>query len=34
MKIDTLVSCIPTIGFNVETIQIENHDYVIWDVGG
>ena len=34
LKLGQVVSTIPTIGFNVETISYENNDFVSWDVGG
>ncbi|RXG70638.1 ADP-ribosylation factor-like protein [Armadillidium vulgare] len=29
-----LLSTIPTIGFNVETIEYKNFKFTVWDVGG
>ena len=34
LKLDELVSTIPTIGFNVEHVQYRNLHMTIWDVGG
>lgn len=34
LKLGETVATIPTIGFNVETIVIENFELKIWDVGG
>ena len=34
LKMGELVTTIPTIGFNVETIQHKNLEMTIWDVGG
>jgi len=34
LKLNELKHTIPTIGFNVETIQYKNLDLTIWDVGG
>ena len=34
LKLDELVQTIPTIGFNVESVQYKNIDFTIWDVGG
>ena len=34
MKTVKLVSTIPTIGFNVETIKFKGTNFTIWDVGG
>ncbi|KAL5476255.1 hypothetical protein EMCRGX_G026177 [Ephydatia muelleri] len=33
LKLGEIVTTIPTIGFNVETIQYKNIDFVTWDVG-
>ncbi|KAJ3073965.1 hypothetical protein HK102_005902 [Quaeritorhiza haematococci] len=34
MKLGENVTTIPTIGFNVETVQYKNINFTIWDVGG
>ena len=34
MKLGDVVTTIPTIGFNVETLQVKGFDVTIWDVGG
>jgi hypothetical protein len=34
MKLNDLVASIPTVGFNVETIEYKNLTMTIWDVGG
>jgi ADP-ribosylation factor protein 1 len=34
MKLGEVVTTIPTIGFNVETLNYKNIDMVVWDVGG
>ncbi|RXG51706.1 E3 ubiquitin-protein ligase TRIM23, partial [Armadillidium vulgare] len=34
LKNDEFVSTIPTIGFNVETIEYKNFKFTVWDVGG
>eukprot|EP00826_Nyctotherus_ovalis_P011021 TRINITY_DN12876_c0_g2_i7.p1 TRINITY_DN12876_c0_g2~~TRINITY_DN12876_c0_g2_i7.p1 ORF type:complete len:268 (-),score=55.21 TRINITY_DN12876_c0_g2_i7:107-910(-) len=34
LKLDEVVTTIPTIGFNVETITIGNVEFTIWDIGG
>ncbi len=34
LKLGELVSTIPTIGFNVETLEYEDHSYTIFDLGG
>ena len=34
LKIGEVVTTIPTIGFNVETIEYKNITFTMWDVGG
>lgn len=34
LKIGEIVTTIPTIGFNVETIKYKNINFTCWDVGG
>jgi small GTP-binding protein len=34
LKLGELVTTIPTIGFNVETVQYKNIHFTVWDVGG
>ena len=34
MKLNETVNTIPTIGFNVETLQYKNIEFNCWDVGG
>jgi ADP-ribosylation factor protein 1 len=34
LKLGETVTTIPTIGFNVETIQHKGWAYTLWDVGG
>ena len=34
MKLDEVITTIPTIGFNVESIPFKNVKFCIWDVGG
>lgn len=34
MKFGEIVSTIPTIGFNVETLEYKNVCFTVWDVGG
>eukprot|EP00667_Euglena_gracilis_P023158 EG_transcript_26047 len=34
MKLGEIVSTIPTIGFNVETVAYKNIKFTMWDVGG
>jgi ADP-ribosylation factor-like protein 1 len=34
MQIGEVVSTIPTIGFNVETVQYQNIKFQVWDLGG
>merc|ERR1712050_798636 len=34
LKLGEVVTTIPTIGFNVETVEYRNICYTVWDVGG
>lgn len=34
MKLGEVVNTIPTIGFNVETVEYKNISFNVWDVGG
>ena len=34
LKLGEVVTTIPTIGFNVETIEYKNISFTCWDVGG
>ncbi|XP_072304619.1 ADP-ribosylation factor 4-like [Eucyclogobius newberryi] len=34
MKLNEVVTTIPTIGFNVETVEYRNISFTVWDVGG
>ena len=34
LKMNEMVTTIPTIGFNVETLQHKNLEMTVWDVGG
>ncbi|KAK7127392.1 hypothetical protein R3I93_020089 [Phoxinus phoxinus] len=34
LKLGEVVSSIPTIGFNVETVEYKNIAFTVWDVGG
>jgi Arf/Sar family protein len=34
LKLGEIVTTIPTIGFNVETVEYKNLKFTIWDVGG
>ncbi len=34
LKLDEIINTIPTIGFNVETVNYRNLNLTIWDVGG
>ncbi|KAF0287285.1 ADP-ribosylation factor 4 [Amphibalanus amphitrite] len=34
LKLGEVVTTIPTIGFNVETIEYRNISFTVWDVGG
>ncbi|KAA0707424.1 ADP-ribosylation factor 4 [Triplophysa tibetana] len=34
LKLGEVVTSIPTIGFNVETVEYKNISFTVWDVGG
>merc|ERR1712050_793952 len=34
LKLGEVVMTIPTIGFNVETVEYKNINFTVWDVGG
>merc|ERR1719449_328928 len=34
LKLGEVVNTIPTIGFNVETVQYQDIEFTVWDVGG
>ena len=34
LKLGEVVTTIPTIGFNVETVEYKNISFNVWDVGG
>ena len=34
LKLGEVVTTIPTIGFNVETVEYRNINFTVWDVGG
>jgi len=34
LKLGEIVMTIPTIGFNVETVEYKNINFTVWDVGG
>jgi len=34
LKLDQMVTTIPTIGFNVETVEFKNISFTVWDIGG
>lgn len=34
LKLGEVITTIPTIGFNVETVQYKNISFTVWDVGG
>ncbi|XP_071781254.1 ADP-ribosylation factor 4-like [Centroberyx gerrardi] len=34
LKLGEVVTTIPTIGFNVETVEFKNISFTVWDVGG
>ena len=33
-RLNETVSTVPTIGFNVETVQYKNISFTVWDIGG
>eukprot|EP00429_Kryptoperidinium_foliaceum_P020733 CAMPEP_0176048436 /NCGR_PEP_ID=MMETSP0120_2-20121206/24061_1 /TAXON_ID=160619 /ORGANISM="Kryptoperidinium foliaceum, Strain CCMP 1326" /LENGTH=181 /DNA_ID=CAMNT_0017381855 /DNA_START=44 /DNA_END=589 /DNA_ORIENTATION=+ len=34
LKLSTVVSTIPTVGFNVESVEYKNISFTVWDIGG
>jgi small GTP-binding protein len=34
LKLGEVVTTIPTIGFNVETVEYKNILFTVWDIGG
>ena len=34
LKLGEVVNTVPTIGFNMETVQYKNVEFSVWDVGG
>ncbi|XP_065362735.1 uncharacterized protein LOC135956246 [Calliphora vicina] len=34
LKLGEVISTIPTIGFNVETVEYKNISFTVWDIGG
>jgi len=34
LKLGEVITTIPTIGFNIETVEYKNIDLIVWDVGG
>merc|ERR1711908_68419 len=34
LKLGEVVTTIPTVGFNVETVEYKNISFTVWDVGG
>ncbi|KAK4417522.1 ADP-ribosylation factor 1 [Sesamum alatum] len=34
LKLGEIITTIPTIGFNVETVEYKNVSFTVWDVGG
>lgn len=34
LKLGEIVTTIPTIGFNVETVEYNKTNFTVWDVGG
>merc|ERR1712045_224747 len=33
-KLGDVITSIPTIGFNVETVEYKNIEFTVWDIGG
>jgi ADP-ribosylation factor protein 1 len=33
LKLGQVVTTIPTIGFNVETVELHNNSFTVWDLG-
>merc|ERR1712228_599908 len=34
LKLNEVITTIPTIGFNVETVEYKNIEFTVWDIGG
>merc|ERR1711985_200376 len=34
MKLGEVVTTVPTVGFNVETVEYKNINFTVWDIGG
>lgn len=34
LKLGEVVSSVPTIGFNVESVEYKNINFTVWDIGG
>merc|ERR1712046_43805 len=34
LKLNEVVTTIPTVGFNVETVEYKNINFTVWDIGG
>ena len=34
LKLGDVITSIPTIGFNVETVEYKNIEFTVWDIGG
>merc|ERR1712118_536659 len=34
LKLGDVLTTIPTIGFNVETVEYKNIEFTVWDIGG
>merc|ERR1719473_1563435 len=34
LKLGEVVTTLPTVGFNVETVQYKNINFNVWDIGG
>lgn len=34
MKLNEVVTSVPTVGFNVQSVKYKNLDFTVWDIGG
>jgi len=34
LKLGEVISTVPTIGFNVESVEYKNINFTVWDIGG
>ena len=34
LKLGDVVNSVPTVGFNVETVEYKNIQFTVWDIGG